>query len=70
MLQPDVYLNDFMVLDDALLAGTAVPQPDTAGFGFAPSSEEAGFFERFGPLQRVQYGQASLVYQQEQEAEV
>lgn len=70
MLQPDVYLNDFMALDDALLAGTAVPQPDTAGFGFAPSSKEAGFFERFGPLQRVQHGQASLVYQQEQREEI
>lgn len=65
-LDPDVYLDDFIALDEKLSQGTAEIMPDTAGFGF-PAYTAGTFWERFGPLERVQYGQASIVYRKEQE---
>lgn len=66
MLDPDTYLDDFIALDDELLAGTAHIMPDTGGFGFPPGAEATkGTFASFGKLERVQHGQASIVYTKE-----
>lgn len=66
MLEPDTYLDDFIALDTAIIDHTALPQPDTAGFGFPASAKETkGTFAQFEPLARMQYGQASIIYQVE-----
>lgn len=62
MLQPDLYLNDFIALDQAILTNTADIQPDTAGFGFAPYPDGDDLFSSMGPKERAQCGQASIVY--------
>lgn len=61
MLAPDIYLDDFIALDEALIAGTAQPMPSTVGFGFPPDTS-GSFWETFGPLVRVQHGRASILY--------
>lgn len=62
LLQPDLYLNDFIALDQEILDGTAHIQPDTAGFGFAPNPDTNDMFAKMGPKERAQHGQASIVY--------
>lgn len=62
LLQPDLYLNDFIALDQEILDGTADIQPDTAGFGFAPNPDTNDMFAKMGPKERAQHGQASIVY--------
>ena len=62
LLQPDLYLNDFIALDQELLDGIAEIQPDTAGFGFAPNPDTNDMFAKMGPKERAQHGQASIVY--------
>lgn len=66
MLQPDLYLNDFIALDQAILDGNAQIQPDTAGFGYAPYQQEGSFFAKMGLQERAQYGEASIVYQKKE----
>lgn len=66
MLQPDLYLKDFIALDQSVLDNTADVQPDTAGFGFAPYPVGDDLFARMGPKERAQYGQASIVYLKEE----
>lgn len=65
-LNPDVYLDDFIALDQKLICKTAEIMPDTSGFGF-PAHTAGSFWETFGPLERAQYGQASIVYMKERE---
>lgn len=67
MLQPDIYLKDFIALDRAILEGTAAVQPDTAGFGYAPYQVGDSTFAKMGPQERVQHGQASIVYLKKEE---
>lgn len=62
MLQPDIYLNDFIALDQSILDGTAAVQPDTAGFGYAPYPVGDSVFAKMGAQERAEYGQASIVY--------
>lgn len=62
MLQPDIYLNDFIALDQSILEGTAAVQPDTAGFGYAPYPVGDSVFAKMGAQERAEYGQASIVY--------
>lgn len=62
MLQPDMYLNDFIALDQSILDGTAKVQPDTAGFGYAPYQVGDSLFAKMGSQERAEYGQASIVY--------
>ena len=62
MLQPDLYLKDFIALDQSILDGTARVQPDTAGFGYAPYQVGDSLFAQMGAQERAEYGQASIVY--------
>ena len=62
MLQPDLDLQDFIALDQAILDGTAKIQPDTAGFGYAPYQVGDDLFARMGAQERAEYGNASIVY--------
>lgn len=64
MLQPDMYLRDFIELDELLMEGKAEVQPDTAGFGFAPyqDPDTDNPFAKFGAQERVQHGQAAFIY--------
>ena len=62
MLQPDIYLNDFIALDQSILDGTAQVQPDTAGFGYAPYQTGDSLFAQLGAQERAEYGQAAMVY--------
>jgi len=63
MLNPEPYLDDFIALDQQILDGTAVIQPDTAGFGFPPDPVSSGsVFGMFGKQVRVEHGLASIIY--------
>ena len=62
-LLPDIYLQDFITLDEQVMAGTAKVMPNTGGFGFPSDVSQAGGpFAKFGKLERVEYGTASVVY--------
>lgn len=62
-LLPDIYLQDFITLDEQVMAGTAKVMPNTGGFGFPTDASQAGGpFAQFGKLERVEYGTASVVY--------
>ena len=66
MLYPEKYITDFIALAEQLLTDSAVPQPDTAGFGFpADTSSSPHGFNRFGPLVRYQYGGASFIFKED-----
>lgn len=60
-LVPDQYLEDFITLDEQLIAGTAKIAENTGGFGF-PTDASVGPFADFGRLERAEYGLASIVY--------
>lgn len=60
-LVPDRYLEDFIALDEELIAGTAQVAENTGGLGF-PTDCSGGFFAQFGELQRAVHGLASIVY--------
>ncbi len=63
MLWPDAYIEDFISLDNELLAGTATVMPDTAGFGFPPDPVASGsVFGRYGRQRRAVHGLASFIY--------
>ena len=62
LLQPDLYLNDFLALDQEILDGTARVQPDTAGFGYAPYQDGDDLFSKMGRQERAEHGQAAIVY--------
>ena len=62
LLQPDLYLNDFLALDQEILDGRARIQPDTAGFGYAPYQDGEDVFSKMGQQERAEHGQASVVY--------
>ncbi|MBE5957430.1 MAG: MBL fold metallo-hydrolase [Lachnospiraceae bacterium] len=64
-LLPDRYLEDFITLDSQIIEGTAKVCENTGGFGWGTGEEKNEFFERFGELERVNYGVASVVYQKE-----
>lgn len=62
-LLPDVYLKDFIALDEQLIAGTATIMENTGGFGFpTDTSGGKGPFSQYGNLKRAQYNTASVVY--------
>uniref|UniRef100_UPI004055E7D1 hypothetical protein n=1 Tax=Acetatifactor sp. TaxID=1872090 RepID=UPI004055E7D1 len=61
LLLPDQYLDDFITLDEQLIAGTAKIAENTGGLGF-PTNASEGPFESFGTLERAEYGLASIVY--------
>lgn len=65
MLQPDLYLQDYLALDQEILAGKAQIQPDTAGFGYEPYQVGDSLFAKMGQQERVQHGLASFVYLKE-----
>lgn len=60
-LVPDPYLEDFIALDEELIAGTAQIAENTGGLGF-PTDCSQGFFAEFGVLERAVHGLASIVY--------
>lgn len=60
-LVPDRYLEDFIALDEELIAGTAKVAENTGGLGF-PTDCSEGFFAQFGELERAVHGLASIVY--------
>ena len=63
MLDPDMYLNDFIQLDSEILAGTAKVCPNTAGFNYPADAIASGSgFGAFGRQTRVSHGLASIVY--------
>ena len=66
-LYPDDYLNDYIALDEEIIAGTCKVLPDTAGFGF-PTDNQAipNPFVNYGKLYRVEKGLASFVYSEEE----
>lgn len=63
-LLPDRYLEDFITLDEQMLAGTAKIAENTGGMGF-PTDASQGPFAEMGILERAEYGVASIVYQKE-----
>ena len=50
------YIQDYITLDEQILAGTATIMPDTAGFGMGPKPGGMGLNTR------AQYGGASICY--------
>lgn len=62
LLQPDLYLNDFIALDQSILDGTADIQPDTAGFNYPTFQYPGDRYYELGPKARAQYGQAAMIY--------
>lgn len=62
-LLPDIYLQDFISLDDQIMEGTAKVMPNTGGFGFPSDTSQAGGpFAQYGKLERAEYRTASVVY--------
>ncbi len=61
-LIPDVYINDFIKLDEQILNGTVKIAENTGGLAF-PTDVSKGPFESLAPMARAEYGLASIVYQ-------
>lgn len=62
-LYPDIYLDDFIKLDEAVITGKQEVLSDTAGFGFAPDTQAVdNLFMHYGKLFRARKGVASIVY--------
>ncbi len=65
-LMPDTYIQDFITLDEQVIAGTAQIAPNTGGFGFVTDTTKAGgSFSEYGKLVRATYKTASVIYSEE-----